>query len=188
MRRARIALSLALILSAAACDRPGRPDDAAKAPSAPTARAFTYAATSDLSGYYLPTREVRLGKWGFNHVFVGQAFDFGAWTGADAEATFAPVMLQFDDVTSPMVENELGEVRSVTARVLPTRYTVTDDRIAFEGTSPELGRVRFDGRLDAGALATSRRNLGDEGVVVTGTLTAAGQTVRDVRLRWWMGD
>ena len=188
MRLARFALPLALVLSAVACDRPTPPADAAKPPAAPTARAFSYAATSDLSGYYLPTSEVRLGKWGFNHVFVGQAFEFSAWTGTDTEATFAPVMLQFDDVTSPMVQNELGEARSITARVLPTRYAVSDDRIEFEGTSAQLGQVRFDGRLDPGALATSRRNLGDEGVVVTGTLTAAGQTVHDVRLRWWMGD
>ncbi len=188
MRLAGFALPLALVLSAAACDRPSQPAGVAKAPAVPTARAFSYAATSDLSGYYLPTTEVRLGRWGFNHVFVGQAFEFGAWTGTDAGATFAPVMLQFDDLTSPMVRNEIGEARRVTARVLPTRYTVSDDRIEFEGTSAQLGRVRFDGRLDPGALATSRRNLGDEGVVVTGTLTVAGQTVRDVRLRWWMGD
>jgi len=188
MRLTKIALPLALVLSAAACDRPAQPVEPAKAPVAPTARAFSYAATSDLSGYYLPTREVRVGKWGFSHVFVGQTFEFSAWSGTDAEATFAPVMLQFDDVTSPMVQTELGEARSISARVLPTHYTVSDDRIEFEGTSPELGRVRFDGRLDQGALATSRRNLGDEGVVLTGTLTAAGQTVRDVRLRWWMGD
>ena len=188
MRLARFVLPFALVLSVVACDRPTPPADAAKAPAAPPARAFSYAGTSDLSGYYLPTTEVRLGKWGFNHVFVGQASEFSAWTGTDAEAVFAPVMLQFDDVTSPMVQNELGEARSVTARVLPTRYTVSDDRIEFEGVSTQLGEVRFVGHLDPGALATSRRNLGDEGVVVTGTLTAAGQTVRDVRLRWWMGD
>ncbi|HWQ87366.1 hypothetical protein [Brevundimonas sp.] len=175
-----------LILSA--CDRPAKPADAPAAPGASAARAFSYAATSDLSGFYMPVSEVRLGKWSFDHVFIGQSAEFQEWTGADTEATFAPVMLQFKDETSPMVETELGETRSIAPRVLPTRYAVSDDRIEFEGTSPELGAVRFEGRIDQGVLATSRRNLGDEGVVVTGTLTAAGQTVRDVRLRWWMGD
>lgn len=183
-----ISLAAGLLLLAG-CDRPADPADApAAAAPEPSARAFSYAATSDLSGYYMPASEVRIGKWSFGHVFVGQAFEFEAWKGAETETTFAPVMLHFDDVTSPMVETELGEARSVTARVLPTRYTVSDDRIEFEGTSPELGAVKFDGRIDQGALATSRRNLGDEGVVVTGTLTAGGQTVRDLRLRWWMGD
>lgn len=169
------------------CDDPARPVDAPAAePSAATT--FSYASTGDLSGYYMPAGEVRVGDWSLDHVFVGQAAEFRSWKGGGRNSTFAPVMLQFDDVTSPMVQTEIGEARSVTARVLPTRYAVSDDRIAFEGTSAELGRVRFEGRLDQGALATARRNLGDEGVVLTGTLTAGGQTVRGVRMRWWMGD
>lgn len=183
----RSILLAASLLALAACDRPDRPADAPSAPPA-GATAFSYASTGDLSGYYMPAGEVRVGKWSFDHIFVGQAAEFRSWTQGDRSATFAPVMLQFDDATSPMVQTELGEARSVSARVLPTRYAVSDERIEFEGTSPELGRVAFEGRLDPGALATSRRNLGDEGVVVTGTLTAGGETVRDVRLRWWMGD
>lgn len=179
--------AFALALAAAACDRPAEPADASATPE-PAATAFSYASTGDMSGYYMPLGDVRIGKWNFDHVFVGQAAEFRSWTGGDRNATFAPVMLQFDDVTSPMVQTELGEAHSVTARVLPTRYVVSDERVRFEGTSPELGRVSFDGRLDQGALATSRRNLGDEGVVLTGTLTAGGETVRGVRLRWWMGD
>ena len=183
----RSILLVASLLALAACDRPDAPTDAPSAPPA-GATAFSYASTGDLSGYYMPASEVRLGKWSFDHIFVGQAAEFRAWTQGDRSATFAPVMLQFEDATSPMVQTELGETRSVSARVLPTRYAVSDERIEFEGTSAELGRVAFEGRLDPGALATSRRNLGDEGVVVTGTLTAGGETVRDVRLRWWMGD
>ena len=175
----------ATLVVLSACDRPAEPADA---PTAPAAGAFSYASTTDLSGFYLPPEGVRLGKWSLDHIFVGQAAEFRAWTGAETETTFAPVMIEFSDATSPMVESEIGESRSIKARVLPTRYAVSDDRIEFEGTSPETGPVRFEGRIDQGALATSRRNLGDEGVVVTGTLTAAGQTVRDVRLRWWMGD
>lgn len=191
--RIRTVIALAAALAAAACERPAetaatRDAPAAASASASAAGAFSYAATSDLSGYYMPLSPVRIGKWSFDHVFVGQAFEFEAWRGVQSDTTFAPVMLHFDDVTSPMVQTELGESHSITARVLPTRYAVSDDRISFEGTSAELGAVRFEGRLDPGALATARRNLGDEGVVVTGTLTAAGETVRDVRLRWWMGD
>lgn len=183
----RSILLAASLLALAACDRPDVPADAPSAPPA-AATAFSYASTGDLSGYYMPASELRIGKWSFDHIFVGQAAEFRAWTQGERSATFAPVMLQFEDATSPMVQTELGEVRSITARVLPTRYAVSDERIEFEGTSAELGRVAFEGRLDPGALATSRRNLGDEGVVVTGTLTAGGETVRDVRLRWWMGD
>ena len=188
MRLARFALPLAVVLSAVACDRPTPPADAAKPPAAPTARAFSYAATSDLSGYYMPAGDVRIGKWSFDHMFVGQAQEFEAWEGGSRSGTFGPVMLQFDDVTSPMVESEIGEARSITARVLPTAYSVTENRVTFEGRSTELGAVRFEGALDPGALATARRNLGDEGVVVTGRLTVGDAPAQNVRLRWWGGD
>jgi hypothetical protein len=108
--------------------------------------------------------------------------------GGERSATFAPVMLVFDDVTSPMAQTELGETRSVSVRVLPTVYAVDDVQLRFEGSSPELGRVIFDGRMDQGALATSRRNLGDEGVVMTGSLKIGDAAPQAVRLRWWMGD
>lgn len=183
--RIRTLAAVFAVLAAAACDRPAEPADA---PATPAANAFSYASTSDLSGFYMPSSEVRIGKWELGHIFVGQSAEFQEWTGADSTATFAPVMVEFSDATSPMIETEMGETRSIKARVLPTRYAVSDDRIEFEGTTPETGAVRFEGRIDQGALATSRRNLGDEGVVVTGTLTAAGQTVNDVKLRWWMGD
>ena len=183
MRIAPIAAS-ALLLIVASCDRP---DASGEAPP-PAAPAFSHSMSSDLSGYYMPASEVRIGKWSFDHIFVGQAQDFQAWEGGSRSETFGPVMLQFDDATSPMVQTEIGEAHSVNARVLPTTYSVTDTSISFEGRSAELGAVRFEGALDPGALATSRRNLGDEGVVVTGRLTVGDAPAQNVRLRWWGGD
>lgn len=173
------------LLVLASCDRPEAP---AEAPAPAAATAFSHSMSADLSGYYMPASEVRIGKWSFDHVFVGQTQDFQAWEGETPGTTFAPVMLQFDDVTSPMVQTEIGEARSITARVLPTAYSVSDTYINFQGRSPELGLVRFDGVLDPGALATSRRNLGDEGVVVTGRLTVGDAPAQTVSLRWWGGD
>lgn len=176
--------ALAAALAVASCERSAAPPEPAASPPA----AFSHALTTDLSGYYLPAEPVRAGRWSLHHVFVGQASEFQSWEGGQRSATFAPVMLQFEDETSPMVQTELGEARSGTARVLPTSYEVTDTSVTFEGRSDELGEVRFEGRLDPGALATARRNLGGEGVVLTGTLTVGGQTFGDLRLRWWMGD
>ena len=175
-----------LILTAAAltlvsCDSGART-------SAPPAPAFTHTAAGDVSGYYLPMEPARVGKWSFDHVFVGQAAEFESWAAGQGSGTFAPVMLQFDDTTSPTVSSEIGEAHSVTVRVLPTRYSVNDAEIAFEGRSPELGVVKFNGRLDQGALATARRNLGDEGAVLTGSLKVGDAPAQAVRLRWWMGD
>lgn len=176
---------LAAVLALASCDRPGEADDGAPAPAA---RAFSHGMSSDLSGYYMPVTDVRIGDWSFDHVFVGQTADFQAWEAGGRNETFGPVMLQFDDVTSPMVATEIGEARSVTARILPTAYTVTDTRISFRGRSPDLGVVSFEGDLDPGALATARRNLGDEGVVVSGELRVGELPPRTVQLRWWGGD
>jgi hypothetical protein len=182
-----IGLAVGLLILTS-CDRPDAPTEAPAAAPPAAAVAFSHTMSSDLSGYYMPAGEVQIGKWSFDHLFVGQAQEFQAWEGGSRSGTFGPVMLQFDDLTSPMVQTEIGEARSVTARVLPTAYSVTDNRISFEGRSPELGAVRFEGALDPGALATSRRNLGDEGVVVTGSLTVGDAPAQNVRLRWWGGD
>ncbi|MGZ9099524.1 MAG: hypothetical protein ACXW3O_07470 [Brevundimonas sp.] len=180
MRRSLCLAACLAIL--AACER------SPERSGAPAAAAFSYTATSDLSGYYVPLAETRLGPWSLSHVFIGQTAEFGSWQSGRRGSTFAPVMLQFDDVTSPMVQTETGEAHSVVERVLPTTYSVSDGRIRFEGRSAKLGTVRFDGQLDAGALATARRNLGDEGAVVTGRLTVDDLPPSTVRLRWWMGD
>jgi hypothetical protein len=169
-------------LAVTSCDRP------ATSTGAPESVAFSHATTTDISGYYMPLEPVRLGKWSLEDVFVGPSSEFDSWEGGARSEPFGPVMIEFEDATSPMVETELGEAHSISVRVLPTRYSVTDTAVRFEGDSPELGRVTFEGVLDQGALATSKRNLGGDGIVLTGDLTAAGQTVRGVRLMWWMGD
>jgi len=180
--RLPVAAALLAALAVTACEGPSAPA------KAPPATGFSHSTTADISGYYVPRDPVRIGQWSLDHLFVGQASEFETWEGGARSETFGPVMLQFDDASNPMVATELGEAHSVTARVLPSRYEVTDTTVSFVGRSPELGRVVFEGRLDPEALATSRRNLGGDGVVMTGTLTAGNQTVGDVRLRWWMGD
>lgn len=160
----------------------------ASPPASQPAKAFVHTVEDDVSGYYLPVSDVAIGSLRLDHIFLGQTFEFEAWERGETSQTFAPVMLQFDDVSSPMVATELGEAHSVSVRVLPTTYSVTERAIRFAGKSDELGAVSLNVRLDQGALATARRNLGDEGAVLTGTLIAGGQTFSNVRFRWYGGD
>lgn len=187
--------ALAILLALTGCENAGAPDKPSAAPESPTGsgslvagNAFVHSAQADLSGYYLPVSDVAIGSLRLDHIFLGQAFEFEAWESGETSLTFAPVMLQFDDVSSPMVATELGEAHSVSVRVLPTRYSVTEDAIRFAGRSDELGSVSFNARLDQDALATARRNLGDEGAVLTGTLVVGGRRFDNVRFRWYGGD
>ncbi|WP_417231092.1 hypothetical protein [Brevundimonas sp.] len=160
-----------LLTVLAGCDRP------VERPGEPAARsAYSHDISADESGYYRPLTPVRSGDWTLSHLFIGQTAEFAAWEAGERIAGLAPVMLEFEDTAGART------------RVVPSRYTVTDSTVRFAGRSPALGEVAFDGRLDADALATARRNLGDESAVVAGTLTVDGRTIRGVQLRWWAGD
>ena len=194
--RGRLVAALAMVgaVALAGCedvDAP-TPPAARTAPETPEppapGSAFVHTVEGDVSGYYLPVSEVAVGPYRLDHIFLGQRFEFEAWEGGERIGTFAPVMLQFDDTWSPMVQTELGEAHSVTVRVLPTAYAVSDEQVRFAGSSEELGTVSLVLRLDREALATARRNLGDEAPVLTGKVTVGDRTFDDVRLRWYGGD
>ncbi|WEK58826.1 MAG: hypothetical protein P0Y52_04645 [Candidatus Brevundimonas phytovorans] len=183
MRRvARVTMAgLTGLLALAACERPaGAPEPA----TASRAAAFVHDLPEDVSGYYIPTEEVRVDNWRLQHVFMGQVPDFIAWEGGERPAGFAPVMIEFEDMVGPPLEN--GNRRRL--RLIPAAYNVTEDRVRVQALSGGLGAVSFDGKLDQGALATARRNLGDKGVVLKGTLKVGNRTFNGVSMRWWAGD
>lgn len=167
---------LLTVLALAACDD-FKPASAAKGPApAPAATTFKHQISGDLSGYYIPAAPISVDGWRVKDLFLGQSADFAAWEGGSKSATFAPVMIEF--------EKDGAE----TIRVLPKTYEVTDGRIRFEGVDPVLGNVAFNGTLDQGALATARRNLGEEAPVLTGTVRAGGAAFGGQKFRWYGGD
>lgn len=171
MRALPVLLAAALALTVAACDRGAAPDKTVQA------TAFKHDLPEDVSGYYIPTTAVQVGDWRLHHLFLGQVPDFMAWRDGQRTAGFAPIMMEF----------EAGD-KARRTRLIPTAYDVTEDRVRFEATSRELGAVSFEGRLDQDALAKARRNLGDQGVVLKGTLKVGGRTFDGVSMRWWAGD
>nr|WP_313418427.1 hypothetical protein [Brevundimonas diminuta] len=171
MRALPVLLAATLALTVAACERGATPDKVGQA------AAFKHDLPEDVSGYYIPTTAVQVGDWRLHHLFLGQVPDFMAWRDGQRTAGFAPIMMEF----------EAGD-KTRRTRLIPTAYDVTEDRVRFEATSRELGAVTFEARLDQDALAKARRNLGDQGVVLKGTLKVGDRTFDGVSMRWWAGD
>lgn len=162
---------LAGVIGLAACERGAAPQKGAEA------SVFTHDLPEDVSGYYIPMTAVQVGEWRLHHLFMGQVPDFMSWRDGARTAGYAPIMLEF----------EAGDQARRT-RLIPTAYDVTEERVRFEARSRDLGAVSFEGRLDPDALAKARRNLGDQGVVLKGTLKVGGRTFDGVSMRWWAGD
>jgi len=182
---------LAGILAAAACgERRSQPVEGAAGAGTQSAEPtrFRYELLDDVSGYYMPIAEYRAGDWVLRNIFMGQPTDFTSWGSGTRSVIFAPIMLEFEDVTSPMVATEIGETRERQTRILPLRYAINAEAVTFEGQDPVLGRVTLSARLDQDALATSRRNLGDDGAVLVGRLRVGERNFESVGFRWWAGD
>lgn len=202
MRRRLVSstLILAATLSLCACNRQAQTpkSPAAKpvavAPAAPqpsgppAARGFHHAAGLDLFGYYFPKADVMVGTFKLRQLNLGSAEEFEAYEkGQRISPNYAPVMLEFDDVTSPQKQNELGQTyHEVSRRVLPDAYEVTAATIRFHGHDDVLGEVVFEGRLDAAALGRVRAG-GAEEPVLTGVITAMRQRLNRVFV-WFGGD
>ncbi len=165
MRRWWAAIALMGVLSLAACER----HDAATPTSTPEAE-FQHRLSGDISGDYRPTGEASIQP--VASLFIGQDEAFAAWEGGSRASP--PLILS---LTAPQ-----GEIR-----VLPDVYVVTDDRIQMRGSVPGMGPVELSARIDQGALATARRNLGDQTPVVTGTVSVNGRPT-PFTLSWWGGD
>jgi len=174
-----ILMLTAVSLTLAGCDlvnapsKPAQPGDAQTAPA--TGGNFAHSQTEDISGSYRASG-VSEGDLTLTQVFVGQTQDFEAWEAGQRSATFAPVMAEF---------TRGGD----TIRVLPERYTVSDGRVSMRGAAPGVGEVSIDLRLDKGALATARRNLGGaEEPAMTGSVRIGGRNFSGAKLNWYGGD
>jgi hypothetical protein len=178
--RAGVAALLVTLVALAACDdfkaAPASGGEAPPVTGKPAEAAFRHEISGDLSGYYTPAAPIAVDGWKVKALYLGQEADFATWEGGSKSGGFAPVMIEFE------------KDGAVPIRVLPKTYSVTDGRVRFEGADARLGNVAFNGTLDQGALATARRNLGEEGPVLTGTLRAGGTAFGGQKFRWYGGD
>lgn len=141
-------------------------------------------------GYYLPVNEVKVGDYRLDNLHVAGQMGFNDWETGQRTKTYAPVMLEFVDITSPARKNALGNVvYSVKLKVLPDAYAVTDERIRLVGKHPKLGDVRLDVKLDPVALKKTKGVKGKDGLTVaTGALQVGDTPFKDVAFTWRGGD
>lgn len=167
--------------------------EAAPAPSTATAlvpATFSHDPKLDSFGYYLSDAVVQVGTLKLTSLNVGQASDFADWEAGKRPATYAPIFLEFDDVSSPTAENELGQTyHTISVRVMPTAYRVDGREVRFHGVDPRLGQVTFTGAFDLEALkAAKAAGPGAPKPVLKGDLRIGDRQFRNVGLSYFGGD
>lgn len=184
------AVAVALL---AACSPGGAPAKG-DAPSTTAGHAdpsgFTHTEGADLFGYYISTAPIRVGNWELTNFHIADEAEFDKWEGGQRMPTYGPVMLEFDDITSPKATNELGgEYHTVSERILPDAYSISGSDIAFVDKDSRLGKITFRGKLDLAAIAAAKREAAEtQGPVMTGTLTIGDKTFENVAFTWFGGD
>ena len=109
---------------------------------------YAYDSKVDLFGYYMPTAEVKVGKFKLNNLAIGGNDDFRKYLAGDRMATYAPVMIAFDDVTSKQRTNEMGQpYYENSPRILPTAFNISGASVTFAGHDKQVGDVAFNGTL-----------------------------------------
>lgn len=141
-----------------------------------------------LFGYFMPVGEIRIGDIQLNNLFLDDAAEADAWQGSEAGSVFAPFMVEFVDTASPWIENELGGGYERGIRVLPQRFAVTTDSVAFEGVSEELGAVSFHGSFDRQAVIDAQGLGWTEDAVMQGRLRIGDLVIEDAAFTWFAGD
>lgn len=159
--RVRLAAFAALgVVALSGCER-----HEATVPARETAT-FSHRLTTDISGEYRPVGSD--GNQTVASLFIGQEEAFADW---EAGRRGSPPLIL-------LLNGPRGEVR-----VTPETYVVTDGAVQMTGSAPD-GGVQLQARIDQGALATARRNLGDQTPVVTGNLSKDGRRTAFTLGRW----
>lgn len=198
MKRLIAPLALLLPLLSACDSKPKAPAEKpiaaapVAAPQAPPAEAaFQHDPNLDVFGYYLTQATVKSGAWQLKSINMGSPSDFASWEDGKHPSNFGPFFMEFEDVTSPTAENELGQVyHTASFRLMPDSYKVGAGQVTFHGTDPRVGEVLFSGGFDLAALKAVK--AGGPGVaattVLTGGLQIGAERIRNISFFYFAGD
>jgi hypothetical protein len=162
----------------------------APAATPPAPVTFSHDPALDSLGFYFTDTDVQSGNLKLESLSIGHASDFADWEAGKRPATYAPIFMTFDDVTSPTAENELGQTyHTVSVRVMPTAYRVDDREVSFHGVDPRLGQVTFTGAFDVEALkAAKAAGPGQTRRVLKGGLQVGDQQFRNISFMYFGGE
>lgn len=157
----------------------------------PNAANFQHDPKLDVSGFYLTQTPVQSGNWKLTSIFMGSPSDFASWEEGKRPSNFGPFFLEFEDVTSPTVENELGQtVHTGRFRLQPDSYKVGAGQVTFHGSDSRVGEVLFSGGMDLATLKTMK--AAGPGVpmtmVLTGGLQVGAERIRNISFFYFAGD
>lgn len=203
MRRLLV-LALGPLLLLGACDAPktasappATPQNAPASAAAPAVRAdasganFQHDPKLDAFGYYFSATPVTSGNWALASLNIGTPEDFAAWEQGKRPSAYAPIFLEFEDVTSPTAQNELGQTyRTVSFRLLPDVYRVDGSEVIFRAKDPRVGEVVFSGAFDLNALKAAKADgpgVGDL-IVLRGGLQVGAERIRNISFSYFAGD
>lgn len=170
---------------AVACPLPGRAGDL---------HGFSWNAKADLFGYYMPSKEVRFGKFVLENFAIGDAASFRDFAAGKFNGQpYAPAMFAFNDTTSQKVHGETGDGYKNAPRVLPATYAFTGNAVRFGGSDRQIGAVTFTGTFDLKAVkaaqtAQSKATEAPSAPVLKGDLTIGSKTYKNVTFTWFGGD
>jgi hypothetical protein len=178
-----------------AADAPAQPPvataPAATPPAAPAVASFQHDPALDVFGYYFAQPPVQVGNWQLKSANMGSPSDFAAWEEGKRPSNFGPFFLEFEDVTSPTAENELGQTyHTVSFRLLADSYRVDTREVVFRSTDPRIGEVVFSGLFDLDALKAAKAAGpgGEAKAVLTGSLRIGAEPVRNISFVYFAGD
>jgi hypothetical protein len=153
---------------------------------------FAHDPQLDSAGYYFTDAVIQAGHLKLTSLNIGQASDFADWETGKRPATYAPIFIEFEDVTSPTVTSGSGQgqtYHTVSLRVMPTAYRVDGREVGFHGVDPQIGEVTFSGAFDLEALKTAKAaGPGEPQPVLKGELQIGEQRFRDVAFMYFGGD
>ncbi|MCY1647602.1 hypothetical protein OVA11_11195 [Caulobacter sp. SL161] len=166
-----------------------KPAQEGPAPSA--VAGFQHDPKLDAFGYYFSETPIRSGDWELSSLHIGALDDFAAWEGGKRTSTYAPIFLEFDNVTSPTAVSELGQTYyTVSIRLLPEAYRVNTREVVYRAKDPKLGEIVFTGAFDLEALAAAKSGeaQGADRPVLRGDLTVGALRLRNIALSYFAGD